>query len=461
MKILLVFPPVSLSERYNTNVGDVGGYLPPSGLLYMGAMFEQAGHTVQIMDCEVNDLHQDEVIERISNFQPDMVGISTLTLMSYRTFELSNLIREKFPGIFILIGGPHANAKPEETLAKTMANVVVTGEADEMVVKITENMEKYKTPQIVRCGIVKDIDKLPYPARHLVDLKKYKALPNNYIKSPYVFQMFGSRGCPFLCTYCAESRGIFRQRGIEKVVGEIKHLISTYGMEECVFWDSTFTINRNWVIELCKQIKKENLNFYWSCYTRVNLVDPEMLKNMREAGCWNIFLGIEAGNQQLLNNVKKGVTLDMTRNGVKMIKDAGIEIRASFIFGLPGETPETARETIKFAIELNPDYAQFGLATPFHGTELYDTYQKWGRFDESDYKKFNIWTPVFIPHGYKNSEELVSIQKEAFRRFYMRPKYILGKLVKIRDTNTLLRYLKGLRLVMGFVSPKLVKLISS
>ena len=140
---------------------------------------------------------------------------------------------------------------------------------------------------------------------------------------------------------------------------------------------------------------------------------------------------------------------DQQRPFLYYLKKTGIEVRGSFVLGLPGETPQKARKTIKFAIELEPDYAQFTLATPFPGTELYKTYENWGKMDRS-YNKYNEWTPVFVPYGYSNAEELSKIHREAFRRFYFRPKYVLGRLQKLRSLRELKRYVVGLRMVIGF-----------
>jgi len=161
-------------------------------------------------------------------------------------------------------------------------------------------------------------------------------------------------------------------------------------------------------------------------------------------------LGLESGNQDILNNIKKRTTLEQIKTNMKMLKKVGIEVRGSFVLGLPGETPAKARKTIDFAIEIDPDYAQFTLTTPFPGTPLYAEYQKWGRMTKQ-YGKFNIWSPVFIPHGYKNSAELTKVHKQAFRRFYFRPKYVYGRLKKLRSFGELKRYFVGLRMVLGFV----------
>ncbi len=450
MKVLLVFPPLSAKERYDKNVSASSGTLPPLGLCYMAAILEKKGHVVKIIDCPVNSYTQDNVLKEIENFKPDWVGLSAITLLIDRAIEITNLIKGKHPKIKILIGGPHATIMPKETLKQTKASIVISGECEDVLANIIEGKIKKK---IVYAKPIKDLDKLPFPARHLLDMKKYTSLPNNYRYSSNVFQILTTRGCPYTCTYCASANGIFRQRSVENVIAEIKHLIKDYNIREIAFWDDIFTMNRQWVIDFCDTLKQEKIKLAWSCETRLNLIDSELARKMKKAGCWNIFLGIEAGVQELLDNVKKRTTLDVIRKGMKAVKKAGIEVRGAFMLGLPGETPELARKTIDFAIELDPDYAQFSLTTPYPGTELYKTYEKWGKLDKN-FSKYHIWAPVFLPHGYKSFDELKAMQEDAFRKFYFRPKYIIKRLLRVRNLNDLRRNLNGLKFILSFAQAK-------
>lgn len=449
-RITLIFPPVSLAERYSKNVGDVGGHLPPLGLLWMAAALEDDGHTLQVLDCPVSHWTQEDVLSKIGKFKPSMVGIATITQLSKRAKEMSLAIREKYPEIFIFVGGPHVNIMPEESLKETKANVAIVGESELNIKKIASDLDSYKEPQVIRGEPIRDLDSLPMPARHLVDMEKYTALPNTYKKYPNVASVITSRGCPYTCTFCSDANGKFRQRSVSKVIDEIKYLIREYGTKEISFWDDIFTMNRNWVLEFCNKIKEEKIEIIWSCYSRLNLVDPEILKAMKEAGCWNMFVGIESGNQDILDNVKKRMTIEAIREKVKMIKDSGIEVRGSFVLGLPGETPEKGRNTINFAIDLEPDYAQFTLCTPYPGTDIWNNYEKWGILNKG-LVNYNEWQPVFLPYGYKTAKELKKVHSEAFRRFYLRPKYVWGRIKKIDSTQEVFRYMKGLRMVLGFV----------
>ncbi|MBI3034908.1 radical SAM protein, partial [Candidatus Woesearchaeota archaeon] len=257
-------------------------------------------------------------------------------------------------------------------------------------------------------------------------------------------------------TFCHDAKGVFRQRSVENVIQEIKHLQEDYNVKEIAFWDDILTLNKAWVHKFCEALEKEKICLVWSCYTRLDLIDEPLLRAMKKAGCWNIFFGIEAGSQDLLDNMKKKMTVEQMANQVRLVKKAGIEIRGSFMVGLPGETPQKALQTIQFAIELDPDYAQFTITTPYPGTELWNTAEKWGTLNKDfrNLNNFNEWQPVFVPNGYKDAKELLDIHKEAFRRFYMRPKFILRRIAKIRSFADIRRNLKGIRVVYAMVSGK-------
>jgi len=451
-RVLLIFPPYAMKERYHNNVGeDIGGHLPPLGLCYMAAYLEKYGHEVQILDCPVNQYTTDDVLKKVEEFKPEIIGLAAVTILVDRAIEITQAIKAKFPKIVIVIGGPHPTHNAEETLKQTGCDIVIKGEAEYAFKDIVDNTKKFVKQKIVEGQMVKNLDEMPLPARHLLDMSKYNSLPNNYKISNNVIQIMASRGCPHSCTFCADANGRVRFRSVENVITEIKLLQEKYNTQEVAFWDDVFTLNRKWVMDLLNRMEQENIKLAWSCYARVDQIDEELAQKMAKNGCWNIFFGIESGNQELLDNIKKRTTLDMIRKGVKLCKKAGIEVRGSFILGLPGETPEMGRKTIAFAIELNPDYAQFSIATPFPGTELYKTVEQWGTMTAKpeNYKDFHIFSPVFVPKGYKDADELQNMQRSAFKKFYFRPKYMLGRITKIKNMRDLKRNLDGFKMVLG------------
>lgn len=445
---MLIFPPVVLEKRYATDVGDAGGNLPPLGLLNMAAILEEHHHQVTIVDAPVENLDLEQILERIASWAPDFIGVSALTFLAEKTKILCHRIRQQNPRIKIFVGGPHPTVMPQQVLDDTQADVVISGEAETIIADLIDHFDQYASKKIINAGKVADLDQLPFPARHLMNLKKYTALPNNYKLTPNSIHVVTSRGCPYPCTFCFDAGTSFRQRSVPHVIRELKELKSKYNVIEIAFWDDTFTFNRAWAMEFCEAMIKEKMRLKWGCITRLNLVDAELLKKMKAAGCWTIFFGIESGNQELLDNIKKRMTVQQMKEKVRLVQSCGIEIRGSFMLGMPGETPAMAEKTIQFAIELDPDYAQFSLTTPYPGTELYKEIPKWGKLIE-EYNEFHGWSPVFIPHGYKDAVELKAVHKQAFKRFYLRPKYVLKKVAGIRTLTDIKRYWKGLFFVLG------------
>jgi len=310
---------------------------------------------------------------------------------------------------------------------------------DGLMFKVNEEIIKTKKRELIS-----ELDSLPMPARHLLKMKRYIPLPIEYKRLPAVHMMV-SRGCPFNCTYCS-THGAFgykvRFKSPENVIKDIKHVIEKYGARQISFWDDVLTINKPWLMKLCNLMLEEKLNIVWNCYAHANTADDELLKKMKEAGCFCIWYGIEAGDDMLLKVINKSTTIERIRKAVKLTKKNGIEVRGLFMIGLPKETPELAQKTIDFAKELDLDYAQFSITTPHIGTTLYDMALQYGTL-EKNYDKYTQHEAVFVPFGYKNKEQVEAMTKSAYQQFYRRPSYILKQFVKIRNSEDIRRYYKG------------------
>lgn len=477
--VLLIQPPISVSERYGREVGEVGGYLPPLGLAMLAAVLKKENYKVEIIDSVVLNYSNNNILKIIKEKNPKIIGISATTPTYHRAKQLAEEIKKIFPDKLLVIGGHHITIMPKVILREKVFDIGVYGEGEVTIIELInsykssnysyrkflsniKNLKKIngisfkdkKGKVIVNKPreLIKDLDSLPYPARELLLMEKYLPLPNQYKRKPVV-HMIAIRGCPYNCSFCSNNK-IFgrkiRYRSPEKVVEEIEYVMKKYGAKEISFWDDMMTVNKAWIHKFCNLIINKKIDIIWTCYARVDSVDGPMLRKMKKAGCWNIFFGFESGVQELLNNITKGITLEQIKNANDLCKKIGIEVRASFMIALPGETPELARKTIDFAKKLNPDYVQFCITTPYPGTALYENVKKYGKIIE-DYSKFNIWEPVFIPKGYKNSDEIKKIEKIAMREFYLRPRYIFSRIRKINSIEDIFRYLKGIRLLLGFI----------
>ena len=324
-------------------------------------------------------------------------------------------------------------------------DAIVTGEGEFTSLEIIERLQAGRSLEgvlgvVYRDGekiiknppqpLIEDLDSLPFPARELLgDINLYIPPPATYRRKP-VAVLITSRGCNRRCIYCfqidKERKTGIRYRSVENVMKEIEHCIKQ-GFREIKFIDDTLAADYDRAMKLAEEIKRSGLDFTWFASACVNQVDKPLLKAFKEAGCWAILFGAESGVQKNLNTIRKGITLEQTRNAVKWAKEAGIKVSTPFMFGIPGETFEEGLQTIEFAIELNPDIANFHAITPFPGTYLYDNLEKYGTMS-GELSDFTYQGAAFIPHT-MTREDILKLRQTAFRRFYSRPSFILKKLL--------------------------------
>ena len=263
--------------------------------------------------------------------------------------------------------------------------------------------------------------------------------------------LFATRGCPGRCTYCYRTfRGIVRKRSARSIINEIKILQRDYGIREVAFYDDTFTLFRDVVKEFCDIINREKIDITWSCFTRVDRVDEELLETMKKAGCHLILFGVESADEQILKNIKKMISLGQVQEVVRLARKIGIETRASFMFGNQGETENTIKKTIDFAIKLDPDEVQFNIATPYPGTELFSWAKERGYIKSFNWDDYSMSNVVLELPGL-DRQKLQYYYNLAHRKFYFRPKIILRRLSKIRSWEQFKQELKGALALINFI----------
>lgn len=479
--LLLINMHVGLDDRYGSRnmKKTVGGILSPFGICCIAGYLKHNGFSVKILDTAISGLNVEHLLGEIRALQPRAIGISSLTLSFHWAVKLAQALRSAFRDILLVIGGHHATIARDTLLSDyPVFDLLVYGEGERTMLELMSEFRRYNYDakgflKDSRClasinGIVfkadnhpkatsprepiDDLDSLPDPAWDILDMRKYIPLPNSYKRKPAI-NIITTRGCPYNCSFCSSS-AVFgrriRRMSPRRVISLFRHAQRLFGAREVCFWDDAMTFDKKWISEFCRIIIEEKIDITWSCITRVDTVSAEMLKAMKEAGCWNIFFGIESASQELLDIINKGITVRQIREAIRLAKEAGIEVRGSFMLALPGETPHLALKTIDFAIELDPEYAQFCITTPYPGTKLYDEAEKYGVLSK-DFTRYSIWSPVFIPHGYKSREEIIKMEKRAMRNFYLRPKYILKRLRNIRTLEDIRRNLKGLEMLLGFL----------
>ena len=278
---------------------------------------------------------------------------------------------------------------------------------------------------------IENLDEIPFPARHLVDNSIYRRPDNNKVQA--VVKV--SRGCPFHCFFCLAtpvSGARVRKRSPENIVAEIRECVEKYGITNFVFWSDIFNIDRDWTISLCNAIIESGLKITWSANTRADTADFEMAKIMYKSGCRLVSVGVESGSQYMLDKIGKKIKLDDVRRTVSIFKKAKIRIYNYFVIGLPWETEETIEETIRFAIELNSDFISFYTATPLPGSRFYDYAKENNLFDKETSFENAYYYPAVNTHTLSR-DRVFELHKSAVKRFYLRPRYILKMLLKIRS----------------------------
>ena len=453
MRILLINPPSGNEISSNTPpiVDEEQGFFPPPGIMYVAAYAEKyTDHQIEILDTQVEQLKYSQIEQEIRKRKPDIVGITTMTFSLIDSMLTAKIVKKVDDGIKVILGGPHVSIYPEETIKFPEVDYLVLGEGEIAFTELLQNFDdkdklRYvkglvfkDNGDIVNTGsreFIKDLDALPSPARHLTPYRKYRSL---LAKEPTITTMITSRGCPYRCTFCNRPHmgKRFRARTPSNVIDEMEEC-ARMGINEIAVYDDTFTLDRQRTIDICNEILSRGLKIKWDIRTRPDIVDKELLIKLKQAGCDRIHYGIEAGTPEMQEVLKKEITLEQAENAIKWSKEVGIPTLAYFMIGSPGETREQIMQTINFAKELEPDFAHFSITTPFPATELYAVGLKesiiksdyWQDFAENPVEKFE--TPYWEEN--LSRKELIELINFAYKKFYVQPKYILQRLLKVRS----------------------------
>ncbi|MBC8413734.1 radical SAM protein [bacterium] len=374
MKITFVNPPSEKGKYEHEHMS-----IPKVGVPYMAAYLEKYNVDCSIIDAKFEMLTHEEVIERLKKEKPDVVGISAMTAEIFSASTVAENAKAVLPGCTTVIGGAHAISIPKETLEEFPAfDMLVAGEGELTILDLMQTLEAGKPVDNVKGLLyrkdgeiitnppqdrIDDLDSLPFPAWH------------KYPHTPPFFYVISTRGCPNHCAFCMTILGKKqRRRSPESVVDEIEWLLDKYKVKEINFLDETFTLHREWTNKLLDLMVERGFpqRMKWIAQTRVDRVDEEIFVNLKRAGCHKIEFGVESGNQEILNIIKKNIKLEQVEDAVKFAKKAGLEVGCSFILGHPFETRETAMDTINFIAKLNPDIVSLGIMVPHPGTKVYE-----------------------------------------------------------------------------------------
>jgi len=416
----------------------------PFGLAYIAGFLEKNNFSVRILDLSIKSMTDEEILSNIEKTNPKKIGFSCMSVHVSFIKRITKKIKEKFDRIILIAGGTHITALPNESINELEnVDLFVLGEGEKTILEIMKNIKLSKINGIAYIEnkkvqinppreFIKDLDGLPFPARHLLaNINKYQLGFDWEGRKPSA-TIFSSRGCPFNCIYCA-SKIMWKQRvrfrSAENILEEIDFLVKKYRVKEILFYDDHFVLDKERLVKICKGLIKRNYNLTWCCLSRVDCMTLKIAKLMKKSGCHMISFGVESGSQTILNVMKKNVKIKDIVKTFEICKKAGMHTKASFIFGAPKETEETINETQKLLKIIRPDYIWLFIMTPLPGTELYKMHEKagiiskdWAMYDQTTYNKFYDTNLTY--------EELRTAVAKTYKSYYFSFGYAFSQIKK-------------------------------
>jgi magnesium-protoporphyrin IX monomethyl ester (oxidative) cyclase len=477
LKILLIYPPFSLASYERPIV------TPPLGLAYIGAVLEEAGHKVEIVDTIALNWRSpikikgrihlgqkwEDISDDIKRSKPDAVGISCpFSCQSHNAHKVAELVKAYDTDVPVIMGGAHPSTLPKKVLQDQNVDYVVIGEGELTMLNLLKTLskgasfneidgfayrEKGKTVINPKKKFIEDIDSLPLPARHLLPMKEYfnAEAPHGpeLMRKPFT-SMITSRGCPFNCVFCSIHTiwgHKWRPRSPDNVLLEIEHLIDVYKIREIHFEDDNLTLDKRRIEKICDLILDRGLDIKWFTPNGVAIwtLDKNLLEKMKKSGCYKLSFGIESGCPQTLKFIKKPINLTRARQVIRWANDVGIWTHGFFVIGFPYETKEAIHETLKFAVGSDLDFASFFIATPLPGTRLLEIVTKEGLIEnDPNWADLNVFNAT-LNTKFLTIEEINFLQRNLYASFLrnrilngLQPRKFALRLRKVRSTEDLL-----------------------
>ena len=432
--------------------------IAPLGLCSIAATLRHNGVKVSVVDQYARKTTDEKLVDLIKMEKPFIIGFSALTPVMPDIRRIVRRIRDSGVDTKIVLGNIHASCFPEEVLNDNTADIVVRGEGEITMLKLWNCLKKGKNlnelagisflgPEGIRHNSdrepINDLDTLPFPAWDMLNLDDYTEVPSAAIINARAVPIMASRGCPYKCYYCSQDKicSKVRYRDLNKVVDEMEYLFNNLHIRYFGFSDAYFPFDEKSGLEFCNIMTKRRLDkkIKWCTETRVDKVTPKLLKTMKKAGLHLIMYGIEVGNKEILKSLRKGTTLEQARVAAAETRKAGILSQGMFMLGLPGETEETCKETIRFAKELDCDISKFNIAIPYPGSKFFEDFakkqrNKGGIIKPEKFTSWYDWTAddsdlIYSPDGL-DSEKLKYLQRRAMFEFYVRFNVIFRHILK-------------------------------
>jgi anaerobic magnesium-protoporphyrin IX monomethyl ester cyclase len=460
-RALFIVPPTGKfirEDRCQTPIEDMRtiALRPPIDLMYAAGACEDGGAECRLVDFPAEDLGWDDLRELLAEFKPDDLFLSITTPSLSRDLLAAPLAKEILPGARVFAKGAHFQVHDLDTLEKhpqldgtlrgeyeetcrelgrgaAMADVLGLTWRDRETGALTRNDER---------PFEQDLDKFPFPARHLTKNELYRRPDSGEAQTTIIT----NRGCPFHCIYClanAVAGTKNRYRSVANVIAELKDCVEKRGIRSFLFRSDLFTQNKKWVKELCQAILDEKLDIEWACNSRVDTITLDVAKAMRAAGCWIVAFGVESGDDEALKKMDKGgaASREKAFEAVAICREAKLKSSVYLLMGLPWDTAESIEKNIRFGQELDPDFLEIFYPYPFPGTPLYEMAVKDGLMEQGAIPP-DAYSQPAIPALSLTREQLGDIRRKALRRIYLRPKYIFRTLKAARSPREFLNYVK-------------------
>jgi anaerobic magnesium-protoporphyrin IX monomethyl ester cyclase len=440
MKKVFLFNSPIIREKIDKL--EMGNAFPRIGIALMAAHLKENGIKVKVFDPTGES--KKRMISLIKRFNPDIVGIPAFTSEIYDANETARLVKEVNPRVFTVVGGSHASALPKRTLEEFyFFDALIFGEGEETILDIAQGKSlnkilglAYRVNGQVKVNrarpLIKNLDKLPMPAWELFDLEKYRggSLGTGFKKSGRQLEIpvEGARGCPFNCNFCFRVCGrVIRFKSPERIIEEIERAVNKFGATSIFFVEGTFAVKKRDSEKLCDLLIETGLNekITWSTGGRVNVLDENLLRKMKKSGCDFLGYGVESGDQEMLDKMGKQTTIKQVVKSFKLCREIGINAEANFIIGHPFETEKKVLKTIRFARNLDADYANFAIMVPFPGTEVYEMAKKGIgglRLLTYDWRVYGKQIGAALESDQLPRKKLIKLQNQAYWQFYTTPR---------------------------------------
>lgn len=448
------------------DISTIFNLMPPLGIMSIAAFLEARGIDTEIIDCYGTPLTGKELADEIIRRRPDGVGFSCTTSSFLEGYRIAELLKGMKPDLPVVFGGAHACSVGMPLLDSFPAiDYLVLGEGEQTMFELAaagfRNGETIPGLAFRRNGeaalsdqrsLIANLDDLPFPAyRRLPDFPRRYNLPLfSYPTAPNT-SVISSRGCPYNCSYCDRSvfsRG-FRFNSPDYITDHMAMLNRDFGIRHVFFYDDLFTFDRKRVAEFCELKERKRIPVTYNCIARLEHVDDELLQLLKRSGCWQVNFGIESGDPEVLKKHRKFYDLDEVQRKLTMVRKAGMRVKGLFMIGLPGETEETIRRTIDYALQLPLDEANVTKFTPFPGAPIYRDIREQGEFNE-EWPLMNCVNFVFIPHG-MTKDQLEGLYNEFISRFYRRSRIHWGYTAMLwKSPHSIAHFMRNLPEILKF-----------